>query len=90
MGTLLPCGRHVAGPPQWFLSSLEQGSEPQSMPVSGSYLSFALSTTGRDAVATAEAILYRPPAAISVLTDEELKHLIELMQRVIDADESQV
>ena len=41
----------------------------------------SLTPNGRDAIATAEAILYRPPAAISVLTDEELKHLIDLVQR---------
>ncbi len=49
----------------------------------------SLTPSGRDAIATAEAILYRPPAAISVLTDEELNHLIDLVQRVVNADESQ-
>ena len=49
----------------------------------------SLTPAGRDAIATAEAILYRPPAAISVLTDEELSHLIDLVQRAVDADESQ-
>jgi len=44
--------------------------------------------SGRDAIATAEAILNRPPAAITILTDEELNHLIDLVQRVVDADES--
>jgi DNA-binding MarR family transcriptional regulator len=37
----------------------------------------SLTPRGGDAVATAEAILYRPPAAISVLTEEELNHLID-------------
>jgi DNA-binding MarR family transcriptional regulator len=49
----------------------------------------SLTPSGRDAIATAEAILYRPPAAITMLTDEELNHLITLVQRVVDADESQ-
>jgi DNA-binding MarR family transcriptional regulator len=49
----------------------------------------SLTQGGRDAIATAEAILYRPPAAIAALTDEELNHLIDLVQRVIDADEPQ-
>ena len=49
----------------------------------------SLTPSGRDAIATAEAILYRPPAAISVLTDEELNQLIDLVQRVVDADEAQ-
>ncbi len=49
----------------------------------------SLTPSGLDAIATAEAILYRPPAAITTLTDEEVNQLIELVQRVIDADESQ-
>ena len=48
----------------------------------------SLTQSGRDAIASAEAILYRPPDAISVLTDQELNHLIDLVQRVVDADES--
>ena len=48
----------------------------------------SLTPAGRDAIATAEAILYRPPAAITVLTDEELNHLIDLVQRVVAIDES--
>lgn len=50
----------------------------------------SLTPSGLAAIATAEAILYRPPLAITVLTDQELNHLIELVQRVVDADESQV
>ena len=46
----------------------------------------ALTPSGCDAIATAEAILYRPPATFSVLTDEELNHLIGMVQRVIDAE----
>jgi DNA-binding MarR family transcriptional regulator len=49
----------------------------------------SLTLSGRDAIATAEAILYRPPVAITVLTEEELDHLIGLVQRVVDADELQ-
>jgi DNA-binding MarR family transcriptional regulator len=49
----------------------------------------SLTPSGLAAVATAEAILYRPPAAITVLREEELDHLIDLMQRMVDADESQ-
>ena len=48
----------------------------------------SLTPSGLSAIATAEAILYRPPVAITVLTKEEVDHLIDLMQRVIDADES--
>ncbi len=50
----------------------------------------SLTPSGLAAIATAEAILYRPPVAITVLTDEELNDLINLVQRVVDADESQV
>jgi DNA-binding MarR family transcriptional regulator len=49
----------------------------------------SLTAGGLEAIATAEAILYRPPAAITALTDEELNHLIDLVQHVVDADESQ-
>jgi DNA-binding MarR family transcriptional regulator len=48
----------------------------------------SLTPSGLAAIATAEAILYRPPVAITVLTEEELDHLIDLVQRVVDADES--
>jgi DNA-binding MarR family transcriptional regulator len=47
----------------------------------------SLTPSGLNAIATAEAILYRPPAAITTLTDQELNQLIDLLQRVIDADE---
>ncbi len=43
---------------------------------------------GLDAIATAETIPYRPPAAITTLTDEELNHLIGLLQRVVDVHAS--
>ena len=41
----------------------------------------SLTRSGLDAIATAEAILYRPPAAITILTDEELNQLTGLVQR---------
>lgn len=48
----------------------------------------SLTPSGLEAIATADAILYRPPEAITVLTEEELNQLIELVQRIRDADES--
>jgi DNA-binding MarR family transcriptional regulator len=50
----------------------------------------SLTHSGLDAIATAEAILYRPPAAVTSLTDLELDQLIGLMERAIDSDESQL
>jgi DNA-binding MarR family transcriptional regulator len=47
----------------------------------------ALTTAGLDAIATAEAILYRPPEAMSALSERELKQLIDLMQGVLEADD---
>jgi DNA-binding MarR family transcriptional regulator len=47
-----------------------------------------LTPSGLDAVATAEAILYNAPVPFAALTDEELKQLIALLQRLLDADES--
>jgi DNA-binding MarR family transcriptional regulator len=49
----------------------------------------SLTRNGLAAIATAEAILYRPPLAITLLTEDELDHLIELVQRIVDADGSQ-
>jgi DNA-binding MarR family transcriptional regulator len=46
----------------------------------------SLTPHGQDAIAAAEAILYRPPEAISTLTNQELEHLVELLQRLLDAD----
>jgi len=46
----------------------------------------SLTARGVDAIASAEAILYRPPEAISTLTTEELDLLVDLLQRVVDAD----
>jgi DNA-binding MarR family transcriptional regulator len=47
----------------------------------------SLTPAGLDAIATAEAILYRPPEAIAALSEKELKQLIDLTQRVLDADD---
>jgi DNA-binding MarR family transcriptional regulator len=46
-----------------------------------------LTAAGRDAVATADAILRRPPRAIGTLRSEELRQLIGLLERLIAADE---
>ncbi len=47
----------------------------------------ALTPAGLDAIATAEAILYRPPTAMGALSDRELKQLIDLVHRVLDVDD---
>jgi len=47
-----------------------------------------LTAAGRAAVATAEAIPIRPPSAVSALGASELELLIDLLQRLIDSDES--
>jgi len=46
-----------------------------------------LTTAGRDAIATADTILLRPPQAIGTLRAEELRQLIHLFKRLIEADE---
>jgi DNA-binding MarR family transcriptional regulator len=46
----------------------------------------SLTPAGLDAVATAEAILYRPPEAMTALSEEELKQLIDLVQLALDAN----
>lgn len=46
-----------------------------------------LTPAGFDAIAIAEAILYRPPEAMSALSEGELQQLIDLMERVLDADD---
>jgi DNA-binding MarR family transcriptional regulator len=48
----------------------------------------ALTPAGLEAVATAEAIMYRPPKAMAALTSQEMKQLVELVQRIVDADGS--
>jgi DNA-binding MarR family transcriptional regulator len=45
-----------------------------------------LTATGRNAVATAESILLRPPPAMSTLPAEGLRQLTELLMRIVDAD----
>ena len=47
----------------------------------------ALTPAGLDAIATAEAILYRPPKAMGALSERELKQLIDLVHRVLDVDD---
>ena len=45
-----------------------------------------LTAAGRDAVATANAILMRPPAAVGTLSADELTQLTELLIRIREAD----
>jgi DNA-binding MarR family transcriptional regulator len=49
-----------------------------------------LTAAGRDAVATADAILRRPPRAVGTLRSEELRQLIGLLERLIEADGPEV
>jgi len=46
-----------------------------------------LTPAGRDALATADAILLRPPRALGALNAEELRQLTRLLKRVLEADE---
>jgi DNA-binding MarR family transcriptional regulator len=46
-----------------------------------------LTAAGRDALATADAILLRPPPAISTLPADDLGQLTGLLTRLLDADE---
>jgi DNA-binding MarR family transcriptional regulator len=46
-----------------------------------------LTTAGREAIATADGILLRPPRAFSALPAEELRLLTQLLGRLIDADD---
>lgn len=46
----------------------------------------SLTPAGLDAMATAEAILYRPPEAMKVLSGQSMKQLIDLIQTVVDAE----
>ena len=45
-----------------------------------------LTVAGHQAIATADAILLRPPAAIDTLTAEEVRQLTALCTRLLDAD----
>lgn len=47
----------------------------------------SLTPAGLDAIATAEAILYRPPEAMNALSEKEMTQLIDLVHRVLDADD---
>jgi DNA-binding MarR family transcriptional regulator len=49
-----------------------------------------LTSAGRDAIATADVILLRPPRAIGTLRSEELRQLIPLLKRLIEADDPHV
>ncbi len=46
-----------------------------------------LTAAGHEAIATADAILRRPPQAISTLGDEEQRQLIQLLHRLIKVDQ---
>jgi DNA-binding MarR family transcriptional regulator len=46
-----------------------------------------LTSAGREAIATADAILSRPPPAISTLRTDELRQLTKLLRSLIEADE---
>lgn len=46
-----------------------------------------LTTAGQEAIATADAILLRPPRAFSSLPAQDLKQLTQLLTRLVDADE---
>jgi len=47
-----------------------------------------LTTAGHSAIATANAILLRPPPAISTLHADDLRQLTELLTRILDADKT--
>ena len=46
-----------------------------------------LTTAGQEAIATADAILLRPPQAFRSLPAQDLKRLTELLTRLVDADQ---
>ncbi|WP_253663243.1 MarR family winged helix-turn-helix transcriptional regulator [Williamsia maris] len=45
-----------------------------------------LTAAGHDAIATADAILLRPPSSVSALTSDELRQLADLIRRLLDAE----
>jgi DNA-binding MarR family transcriptional regulator len=47
-----------------------------------------LTAAGRDAIATADAILLRPPRAVTTLTEDDLAQLVDLCTRLLAADEA--
>jgi DNA-binding MarR family transcriptional regulator len=47
-----------------------------------------LTTTRHDAIATADAILLRPPAAISTLPADDLRQLTQLLTHLIEKDDA--
>jgi DNA-binding MarR family transcriptional regulator len=50
----------------------------------------ALTATGRDAIATADAILLRPPASVGNLSADDLGQLTAILTRLLDADHAAV
>ncbi len=46
-----------------------------------------LTAAGHDAIATADAILLRPPSSVSALTDGELRQLAALLDRLLAAED---
>ncbi|WP_329361582.1 MarR family transcriptional regulator [Streptomyces sp. NBC_00669] len=48
-----------------------------------------LTAAGHDALATADAILLRPPAAVGTLPADDLRQLTELLARLLAADATQ-
>jgi len=46
-----------------------------------------LTSAGRDAIATADTILLRPPPAVSSLRADDLRELTVLLERLIETDE---
>jgi DNA-binding MarR family transcriptional regulator len=47
-----------------------------------------LTVAGHEAIATADAILLRPPRAFGSLPAQDLKRLTEILTRLVDAEET--
>ena len=58
-------------------------------PTTGGRKLVTLTAAGHDAIETADAILLRPPQAISTLPADDLTQLAQLLTRLIDADEAE-
>jgi DNA-binding MarR family transcriptional regulator len=48
-----------------------------------------LTAAGHDAIATANAILLRPPPAMSTLPADDLRQLTKVLTRILDADKTE-
>ncbi|WP_030241404.1 MarR family winged helix-turn-helix transcriptional regulator [Streptomyces sp. NRRL S-350] len=48
-----------------------------------------LTAAGHEAIATADAILLRPPPAVGTLPADDLRQLAELLTRILDADRAE-